>query len=261
MMSGLSRCEPFRRPRRGLAALLLLLAGCGSVTPGGITASWSERGQEAEALLRQGEAEAALAITSRVVDEMVRDLRPSPASDRALSSVLTLHAVAEAALGREDAAVRHWWLAQALDPRLEAEALASYGAAGAFLAERPLPDRSRSADEGCAIEELDGRPVFRVGDSGVGPPGRRSSPQPELPRGTRASTRGGRVEIQAVIDEEGRVHRPLVVHSDAAPMAYSAVEAVAGWRFEPARAGGEPVAVCYNLTINWSVRRSSTYLP
>jgi len=238
---------------------LLLLAGCGSVTPGGVTVSRSERGREAEALLRQGDAKSALAITSRVIDEMVRDLRPSLGSDRALSSVLTLHAVAEAGLGREEAAIRHWWLAQALDPRLEVAALAPFGAAGAFLAERPLP--GRPAGEGCAVEELDGRRVFRAGDEDVEPPERRSSPQPELPRGTRASSRGGEVEVQAVIDEEGRVHRPFVVRSDAAPMAYSAVETVAGWRFAPARAGGEPVAVCYDLTIHWSVRRFSTHRP
>jgi outer membrane biosynthesis protein TonB len=56
--------------------------------------------------------------------------------------------------------------------------------------------------------------------------------------------------IQAIISAKGEVTQPLVFQDlGSATLAYSALEAVRQWKFEPAHLDGKPVSVLYNLKI------------
>jgi protein TonB len=66
------------------------------------------------------------------------------------------------------------------------------------------------------------------------------------------------VVIQAVIDETGKVARTRLLHGVHPSLDQAAVEAIRTWRFEPALLDGEPVAVYYNLTINFRLDTEGT---
>ena len=62
------------------------------------------------------------------------------------------------------------------------------------------------------------------------------------------------VILQAIIDTDGAVTGIQVLKSLPFGMTESAVAAVGQWRFEPATLNGRPVAVFYNLTINFELQ-------
>ena len=60
--------------------------------------------------------------------------------------------------------------------------------------------------------------------------------------------------VEAIIDEEGKVTQLKVLRGyDNAELAGAAREAVMGWMFEPATLNGKPVAVYYNLSLQFRV--------
>lgn len=61
----------------------------------------------------------------------------------------------------------------------------------------------------------------------------------------------GVVIVQAVIDKDGTVSRVRALKRLHPSLDEAALEAIRRWRFEPALLDGEPVAVHYNLTINF----------
>lgn len=67
----------------------------------------------------------------------------------------------------------------------------------------------------------------------------------------------GSVILQAVIDEEGCVTQPKIVKSLDAKADHEALRSIRGWTFRPATWKGKPVAVYYNLTINFGTARRS----
>jgi TonB family protein len=75
--------------------------------------------------------------------------------------------------------------------------------------------------------------------------------QPQYPEEARKAGVTGVVVVQATIDEEGRVTDVLPLREVAPLLAEAAAEAIREWRFEPARYEGKPVAVYYNLTVNF----------
>lgn len=61
----------------------------------------------------------------------------------------------------------------------------------------------------------------------------------------------GVVIVQTVIDKHGSVARVRILKGLHPSLDKAALEAIRQWRFEPALLEGEPVAVHYNLTINY----------
>jgi TonB family protein len=53
----------------------------------------------------------------------------------------------------------------------------------------------------------------------------------------------GKATVEVLIDEDGFVRLPRVVEASETAFGYSAVQAAAAWRFEPAKVGGKPVVV------------------
>ena len=73
----------------------------------------------------------------------------------------------------------------------------------------------------------------------------------ELARRVRAE---GTVIVEATIDREGRVIGARALTGLPYGLTESALAAVAGWRFTPARRNGQPIAVRYRLTVVFGIR-------
>lgn len=216
-------------------------------------ATWGQRVARSEALLQEGEYEAALEVTAPLLEEMGSSLLPGERSEVALGSVLGLQALAEAGTGRRGEALWHWGVAQSFKPALRTVPLDPYGAAGEALAEHRFPERAEPGD--CVLDEYAGAPVVPATDREVTPPVKLDAPPPLYSAEARASGVEGIVIVQVVIDGEGRPGAPYVLQTASPNLAYLATEAMRNWSFTPARRGGEPVAVCYNVTVSFSLGR------
>lgn len=80
------------------------------------------------------------------------------------------------------------------------------------------------------------------------------APQPQYTPIARKARIQGVVIAQAVIDEEGNVASLEVLKGLPMGLSETAVEAMERWKFEPATLNGEPVAVYYNLTVNFRLQ-------
>jgi TonB family protein len=77
---------------------------------------------------------------------------------------------------------------------------------------------------------------------------------PVYPEEARKDRLEGDVIVKTVIDEQGKVQNPTVQRSSGHPsLDQAALDAVAGWTFQPATLKGKPVAVHYHLTFNFKV--------
>lgn len=74
---------------------------------------------------------------------------------------------------------------------------------------------------------------------------------PKYPSDAREEKVMGMVIVETVITEEGVVEEIRVLESPDERLTMAAVEAIKRWHFDPALCDGEPVAVYYNLTINF----------
>ena len=114
-----------------------------------------------------------------------------------------------------------------------------------FLVVEPGPP----ARQGAAAE---GEPTFVGGD--ISPPRAIERTPPEYTPEAREQRLQGVVILQAEIDQRGQVRAVKVLKGLPLGLNEAALEAVRGWRFEPARdADGNPVAVYYNLTFNFQL--------
>jgi TonB family protein len=74
---------------------------------------------------------------------------------------------------------------------------------------------------------------------------------PKYPPDAREEKVMGMVTVETVITEEGVADDIRVLESTDDRLSAAAVEAIQQWKFEPALCDGEPVAVYYNLTVNF----------
>lgn len=74
---------------------------------------------------------------------------------------------------------------------------------------------------------------------------------PAYPEDAKEEKVQGVVIVQAVIETDGSVSRVRFIKRLHPSLDQAAAEAIRQWRFEPALLDGEPVAVHYNLTINF----------
>jgi periplasmic protein TonB len=92
--------------------------------------------------------------------------------------------------------------------------------------------------------------VFRIG-GGVSAPRQIYAPDPEYSEEARKAKYQGKVVLWAIIGADGlprdiRVQQPLGMGLDQ-----NAIAAVRQWRFDPARKGGQPVAVQVNIELTF----------
>lgn len=240
------------------ASLLLCILG---LTPGAAwsqsekpdaIADWNNRLQSARTHLIAGEHQKALDIAVPLQQEMMDGIQSGPGAARSLAITVLSRALAEAGLGDMEAANWHWHTARALDSSIGEMDLTPFGAAGeALTSARPIP-RDEEAEKAMA-EQKAGGPQKDSKDK-VERPKLLSSHAPKYPGALRAICARGTVELESIIDTEGRLRYPGLKSSEANPvMALSALEAIRTWRFEPARFRGEPVNVYYTLTVNFKI--------
>jgi len=96
--------------------------------------------------------------------------------------------------------------------------------------------------------------VYKVGKD-VTLPHVRSRSDPEYTQIAQAAKVEGTVLLEAIIDAEGHVQITRVIRPLGWGLEESAAEAVAKWRFDPARKDGEPVSVLLNIEVNFNLRK------
>ena len=95
-------------------------------------------------------------------------------------------------------------------------------------------------------------PIIVAGD--VVPPEREYAPNPVYSEMARKARIQGVVIVQAIIDKQGNVTNVKVLKGLPMGLDQAAANAVKEWRFKPATLGGKPVAVYYNLTVNFRIQ-------
>lgn len=200
-----------------------------------------------EPLLRPGAGRAgdAARLAAKRWDEA---LNGRARSAEELGAALALRALAETGAG-ERAAVCRWQAAEVLSPALYDADLSPYGAAGALL------DRNRWGSERWVVHG--GVDRSREGKTGpaAAPPRPRVvwRERPVYPRFLRARRISDAVLLSGVVDEEGGLRQPDLRAASTSPnLDAAALDALCGFRFEPARAGGAPVASFYSVTMSFS---------
>jgi len=94
---------------------------------------------------------------------------------------------------------------------------------------------------------------IRVGGD-VKPPVKITAPPPQYTEIARNARIQGVVIVEAIIDKDGSVSNVKVLKGLPMGLDQAAVDAVRVWRFQPATLNGKPVAVIYNLTINFQLQ-------
>jgi len=95
-------------------------------------------------------------------------------------------------------------------------------------------------------------PIMVGGD--VKAPEKLSAPPPIYTEIARKARIQGVVIVQAIIDKEGNVTNVKVLKPLPMGLDQAAVEAIKKWKFKPATLNGKPVAVYYNLTVNFQLQ-------
>jgi len=94
---------------------------------------------------------------------------------------------------------------------------------------------------------------IRVGGD-VQPPIKISAPSPQYTEIARKARIQGVVIVEAIIDKEGNVTNVNILKGLPMGLDTAAADAVKKWRFKPATLNGKPVAVIYNLTVNFRLQ-------
>jgi protein TonB len=90
--------------------------------------------------------------------------------------------------------------------------------------------------------------------SGIEPPVVLREVRPTYTDEARRRAIEGDVDLEIVVDGDGRVGDIRVVRGLGAGLNERAIAAVRQWRFQPARRRGTPVAVVVNVSVGFSLR-------
>jgi TonB family protein len=183
-------------------------------------------------------AEARRALATAVEECPARD---GAAGTCRIGPLGLLLALAASGLGDSEQAAWHGSVALAFSPLLVYAPLGIYGPPGRALAE--LPSACRDGE----WEDCPATPLWRS-VPGIALPRRLAGDFPRLPPSL-AESGGDRVIVRTVIGTDGRPRDPAVLAGRHPRAGFLALEALSGWRFEPARRGGEPTAVVIELTV------------
>lgn len=95
-------------------------------------------------------------------------------------------------------------------------------------------------------------PIFVTGD--VKKPVKISDVQPQYTEIARKARIQGVVILQTIIDKEGNITDVKVLKGLPMGLTEAAIDAVNQWKFQPATLNGKPVAVYFNLTVNFQLQ-------
>ena len=94
--------------------------------------------------------------------------------------------------------------------------------------------------------------VSLLAADGVEPPVPVRTVPPDYPAEMRRAGTSGVVTVSILIDEKGNVQEPLVVKSSPEAFSQPAIEALAKWKFKPAKQAGEAIAMRVNIPIQFT---------
>jgi hypothetical protein len=208
---------------------------------------WQGKLEAADALLVEKNWEDADKMATSITKEMM--IYVTGGGSEWMGAAATVKALAAAGSGREDDAVWYWDVARQLFPSVEEVDLSRYGEAGAFLRECDPPMNEIYAALSPPEFEIPEKPVVQ-GD--FEPPVRKKAPRPRFPLARQGRVVTVTLTLKAIIDEEGRLQRPVIVESAGEiTMVYSSLETLRKWRFRPAMQDGKPIRVIYTLDVNF----------
>lgn len=208
--------------------------------------TWNARIQETVALLRAGDPAQARATIGPVLDEMTMEVNPGKKAAHAFGLALMLRGLAEAGSGNERLATWDWHLAQQIDPELESWDFHDFGAAGEILARHRLSnDPVPAAPTAKELKKSGGQ------DATILVRGR----QPSYVEKSRLRRWMGTIVLAARIDADGLPGYPRIVRgSDEIAMLFATCEYARELTFTPAKLDGRPVAVLFDLTVNYRLQ-------
>lgn len=196
--------------------------------------------------LEAGDPEAARSTLVAMLDRVGPSVETDEANLRALAVALMYRAIAEFELGRPRDARWSWMMATYFHPDLARVDFAPLGTAGTFLSTQKWAEPPADFDPG--------NPGALVPEGTV-PAEKIAAPTPHfgegpLGRGVRTAAR-----LLARIETDGQLDSVRVFDPRPDPgYAYSILEALRSWRFEPARKGGEAVPIWYWLVFSFDFR-------
>ena len=95
-------------------------------------------------------------------------------------------------------------------------------------------------------------PIFVTGD--VQKPEKISDVQPQYSEIARKARIQGVVILQTIIDKDGNITDIKILKGLPMGLSEAAVNAVSQWKYKPATLNGKPVAVYFNLTVNFQLQ-------
>lgn len=229
-----------------LGVLSLVLGLVASSAGAGNAKAWNRQLQQTVAGLRAGDWKAAKQGAQRGLDDLARSLAPGKGAGSAVGMFLMCRALAEAGLGEQREAIWDWQIAQQLDPRLESWKLAEFGAAGAFLDRERLSNRPRPSLPTAGT----------AADQEIAPPQRLAGEPPRVPEAAFTQVRNAQLEFSLLLSAEGLPSYPRIVERGPLETLTLAVsDMLRSSRWEPARRGGQPVAVDYRFKFKFAMTR------
>jgi TonB family protein len=227
---------------RLLALAALLLSTSAQAAGNSVTRQWEKKAAETVASLEKGDYRAAMKTAEWVLDDMLDKMGPGEGSTRTFAIALMQKALASAGLGKQEDALWDWHIALSLHPALRRADLGKFGEAGKLLLanlEVPRGDLSRM--------ETEPRPGMTL-------PKPIRQPRPQIPRGASQVPTHGKLILEVLITEEGKVTAPMIVQPLPAPtLSYAALQALRRWEFEPATIDGKPVGVIFSSEFSYKI--------
>ena len=245
------------RPFSRIAILTFLLALTLSTSASGqpLADQWRSGLKEIDQKLRAGQWEAAEKQARTLSYRIAAGAGTGHGAEYSLAVVSAFRAFAAAGLGHQDDAAWHWDVALNIFPDIAKTDVSPYGPAAAELQQRRLRDPTSEKSKKEGIEHLQALGITE--GKKVTPPRVLKSPRPDFPKALAAMAATGKLVVETIIGEDGRVHDPLVLGlgGGGPAMKYVTLDSLRGWKFEPATLEGTPVKVYYVLTINFSFKR------
>lgn len=244
----------------GLALVVLLAhsAAGQELSPAaseGVVAMWQQDLGEIEELLVGRDWKRAQRKADGLLDAIVDRLQSGSGAGPLLASAVAMRAIARSGLGDAESAAWDWHVALSLSTSVQGVDLTRFGDAGAYFRSAEF---ERFTEKQVERSRESKPPGAAPGDAGVSEPRstapvKVSTPPPTYPRAKRNACVEQPVMLFFVIDTRGRPIAPRFGDAADPVLAYSALETIREWRFEPATTDGWPLAIHYLQTVNYKM--------
>ncbi len=219
-----------------VAAILCVTTTAVAITP---PEQWAEVLTRIEALLVEGRYGKAERKAARLEEDMLTLIVGGPRVAGLLGRIAALYAIALAGTGDSRHAAWKWHMAKAFHPDVTEIDLGRYGPAGATLQVLLAEPDPATLHSGTELTSYDW-PRFIRGPDPVFPPAQRDA-------GARCT-----ITVETVIGTDGVLTQPKIVDSQGRPvLAYTALNALRRWKFEPAMTPNGPIPVHYSLKVGF----------